>query len=121
MINFIIPGELCDLNHFIAANNANRYKAALIKKAETYRVASEIRAAKVPKITSPMVEMICTWYTKDKKKDADNICGFGLKVILDGMVMAKILPNDTRAYTGSFVHHFETDRLRPRVEIEISV
>ena len=120
MINFIIPGELCDLNHFIAANNANRYKAALIKKAETYRVASEIRAAKVPKITSPMVEMICTWYTKDRKKDSDNIM-FATKFLMDGMVMAKILPNDTRAYTGSFVHHFETDRLRPRVEIEISV
>src|SRR3990167_10543739 len=102
MISFVIPGELVSLNEYINADRTNRYKAALIKKAETHRVASEIRAAKVPKITKPMVKMICTWYTKDKKKDADNVAGSGLKLILDGMVMAKILPNDSSAYTGSF-------------------
>src|SRR3990167_3523428 len=120
MISFTIPGELVSLNEYINTDRTNRYKAALIKKAETYRVASEIRAAKVPKITKPMVEMICTWYTKDKKKDSDN-CAFAIKFILDGMVMAKILPNDTRAYTGSFVHHFEVDKRRPRVVVDISI
>jgi len=115
---FIIPGELTDLNTYINAERTNRYKAASIKKAETQRVWGELENQKVKPIKG-IVEMICTWYTKDLKKDSDNVA-FALKYILDGMVLAKVLPDDSRKYTGSIVHIFDVDAKKPRVEIDIT-
>lgn len=117
MISFTIPGELIDLNNYINAERTNKFRAAMIKKAETHRVMREIQAAKVKKITEPITEMICVWYTKNEKKDADNVT-FAIKFILDGMVAAKILPDDSRKWISCFTHIVDVGE-KPRVEIEI--
>ncbi len=112
---FTIPGSLTDLNTYINAERSNRFQAAKIKKAETARVAELVRGlTPVQKIRV----MTCYWYTESDRKDADNTC-YGIKFIMDGLVLAGVLPDDSRKYTGSIVHHFATDKDNPRVEVEL--
>lgn len=116
-MKFTITGELTDLNTYINAERTNRFMAAKIKKEETMRVYAEIMSQKV-KPMNKITEMICTWYTKNERKDFDNTV-FALKYIMDGLVLAKVIPNDSRAYTGAIYHIPEVDQKKPRVEIEV--
>ena len=36
-----------------------------------------------------------------------------------GLVLAGVLPNDSRRYTGSIHHTFQVDRLHARVEVTL--
>ena len=47
-----------------------------------------------------------TWYMKDRKKDVDNIA-YAKKFILDAMVNANIIPNDTFRYIKGFIDDFK--------------
>src|SRR6185312_2364195 len=118
MQTLIITGEMVDLNTYVNAERGNRYHAAAMKKAETERV---YWACKEQHLT-PMPEGIsliqCDWYTKDLRKDGDGL-SFGLKAIYDGLVLAGVLPNDSRRYTGSIHHTFAVDKERPRVVIAL--
>jgi hypothetical protein len=44
---------------------------------------------------------------------------FGSKAVFDGLVLAGAIPNDSRRYTGSILHHFYVDKQSPRIEIEV--
>lgn len=59
-----------------------------------------------------------TWYSKDKRKDPDNIAS-GIKFLLDGLVEAGVLPNDGWKEIRSISHSFHIDKANPRVEVEI--
>lgn len=83
------------LNDYIEAERKNKYKAAKIKKELTELVACECKAQKIPKMES--VKLSFRWYEKNKKRDKDNIC-FSKKWIIDGMVHAGVLKNDTWEY-----------------------
>ena len=110
-----IPGELTDLNTYIRAERSNRYFAAKLKKEETERVAWLSKGHKVEKYP---INIACNWYLKDKKKDPDNV-SFSIKFILDGLVMAGVLENDSQKYIKSIGHNFFIDKKNPRVEVEI--
>jgi hypothetical protein len=84
---------LTNLNKFISANNNNRYAAASIKRNETELVAWKCREQNAPKLKK-LHSLEFIWRCKDKRQDKDNIC-FAKKFILDGMVMAGVIPNDT--------------------------
>ena len=111
----IIKGELTDLNSYIRAERGNRYAAAKIKEDETYRVAQECVASKLKKMTKIHV-MTCNWYCKNERKDTDNV-EFAKKFIMDGLATCKIIPDDTRKYTGSTLHQHYIDKLNPRIEV----
>lgn len=117
MIEFTIPGSLCDLNTYIRAERTNRFIAAKIKKEETERVYWELKRQKTAKIEK-ITLMEIHWYTKDLKKDSDNVT-FAQKFILDGMVQAGIIPNDSRRYTGVTTHHMFVDKINPRITVSI--
>jgi len=116
-LTLIIKGELTDLNTYIDAERSNRFAAAKLKKAETALVAFSCKQQKL-KPVEKIEGIVCTWYTKDKRKDGDNI-SFGIKAIYDGLVVAGILPNDSRKHTGSITHHFAVDPVNPRVEVSL--
>ena len=116
-MKFTIFGELTDLNTYINAERTNKFKAAKIQEFQTQMVYLDLLGQKVKPIKK-ITEMICTWYTKDLKKDSDNIA-FAVKFILDALVLAKVIPNDSRRYTGSIYHLFEVSKDNPRVEIEL--
>jgi len=111
-------GEFTDLNTYIAAERGNRFAAAEIKRDETDRVQmgclSEENSKQAP-ITKPC--FVCfEWYTRNERKDADNVA-FAKKFILDGLVKAGILKDDTRKFVLGFTDNFKVDSDFPRVMV----
>lgn len=116
-----ILGELVDLNTYINAERRNRFLGAKIKKQETENVwmqcLSEDNQNQKP-IKKPCV-IHFKWFTRNERKDPDNVCGTGHKFVLDGLVKSGILVNDTRKYIKGFTDYFFVDSSLPRVEIEL--
>jgi hypothetical protein len=117
-VTFTIEGELPQLNDYIRAERGNRFAAASIKKHATARVRSEALSQKLPRLLR-FDQLICVWYTRDARKDADNVA-FAVKFVLDGLVDARVLPGDGRKFTGAILHSFLVDAKRPRVEVTIA-
>ena len=111
-----IPGQLTDLNSYIRAERGNRYAAAKLKKDDTERVAWLSKGHKIEKYP---VNITLQWFLKDGRIDPDNV-SFGGKAILDGLVIAGVLKDDSLKYIKSIAHVFEIDKSDPRVEVEIS-
>lgn len=119
-MHITIPGELCNLNTYITAERAHRFKGAKIKRQETNRVMWEVMAQKVPHVTSYPVHITYTWYSKDSRVDIDNVA-FAVKFIHDGLVEAGVLDGDDRKHVAGFTHSaFLIDKTNPRVELEIT-
>jgi Holliday junction resolvase RusA-like endonuclease len=112
-----IPGRLPGTNEMIAAAKlkGRNYKEYTYRK-NTYTNTVAWLAKKLPKYEQ--IDLIITWYEPNLKRDIDNIAG-GTKFILDGLVRAGTIPDDSQRYINSIVHKFALDRQNPRVEIEI--
>lgn len=118
LINF--PGEFTDLNQYLKAMSNNRFGGGKIKKMETERAYYDCRnqlISTIPKSEYP-IHIVFNWYCRDKRKDIDNVA-FAKKFILDGMVMAGILENDSRKFLTGFSDEFFIDSKNPRVIVEI--
>ncbi len=118
MRTLVILGELTDLNKYIAELNSSRWGGNNIKQIETNRVEKEARKAKVEPVLEYPVKIIYKWYSKDQRKDTDNVA-FSKKFINDGLVNAKILIDDSRKYVSGFSDEFYIDKKNPRVEVII--
>ena len=116
-MNIVIKGELTDLNTYIKALNSHRLSGNKVKKDNTIIVYSEAR--EYPEVEKYPVKITYSWYSKDNRKDIDNVC-FAKKFINDGLVLAGVLRNDSRKYVSGFEDRFYIDSDNPRVEIEIS-
>jgi len=112
---FTVPGELTDLNRYIQAERGNRYAASNIKKKETARCAAACRHV-AP--VSAQVVVRFTWYTRNTRKDPDNVA-HAKKYVLDGMVASGVLPQDSRKHICGLVDDFQVDADNPRVEVFI--
>lgn len=60
------------------------------------------------------------WYEPNKKRDLDNISGFGRKVIQDALVENGILQNDGWKNIIGFSDMFYVDAENPRIEVIIT-
>ena len=114
----IIPGELPDLNQIISASKDHWGSYSSLKKANTQLVAFCTKRDTKRKYNK--IDLEITWYCKDRRKDKDNIMAGGLKMILDGLVVAGVIQNDGWAHIGSINNHFEVDKDNPRVEVCIT-
>jgi len=114
----VIPGELPDLNQIIAESKNHWGSYSSLKKANTQLVAFCTKQATKQKYKK--IDLEITWYCKDRRKDKDNIMAGGLKMILDGLVVAGVIKNDGWSEIGSINNHFEVDKDNPRVEIKIT-
>lgn len=126
--HLIIPGELPDLNQIIAAAKQRGFARksgkfvpglsyASMKRKYTEKVMLLARAAKLRPIQRPC-RISFTWWCKNKRKDMDNIRA-GTKFILDGLIKAGVLPNDTWEFIRSFHDDFFLGRDDPRVHVEL--
>lgn len=116
-MKFEIPGRLPGLNEIIEAakqGKGNYQPYARMKEEYTTMVAW--LAKKLPAYEK--VALIITWHEPDRRRDPDNIMA-GQKFIMDGLVMAGTIPNDSQKYVRGIMHRFEVDRQNPRVEVEI--
>lgn len=115
----IIPGRLDNLNDYIRAERANRYKGAQYKADNENIVTGAIQEClKGIHIDKP-VTVLCRWYEKDKRRDPDNICSFGLKVILDALVRSGVLKDDGWDHIKSLSNEFYIDSGDPRIEVTL--
>jgi hypothetical protein len=118
MLTFTIPGELTTLNEYIDAERRHYHLAAALKKKETKRVAMEIKALGIKPLTIFPVHIIYIWYSKDARKDLDNVA-FSKKFIQDGLVLGGLIPNDSRKQIAGFSDIFYIDKENPRTEVNI--
>lgn len=91
----------CDfvyLNEYINTERRNKYAAAKIKDNLTNEVAFQCELKRLEK-PQGKVDMIFKWHVKGRH-DSDNIA-FAKKFVLDGMVQAGLLENDS----PKFVRH----------------
>lgn len=116
---FVIDGRLAGLNEMTSANRANMFAGAGLKKKETHRCILAAKIARLPKIKNP-VSVSIAWVEPNSKRDLDNIAA-GTKFIFDGLVECEVLPNDTRQWIRSIVHHFpDPDKDKPRVIVTLT-
>lgn len=109
MATIVINTPLPSLNDYINAERSNKLYAAKIKQQTTNNVCYLAKQFKV-KIEKPC-DIKFTWFKPDNKTDHDNIA-FTKKFILDGLVKAGVLQNDTPRFVRNFQDVFEIDRTR---------
>ena len=112
----VIPGELPDLNTIIDESKKHWAEYNRMKKEYTEMVAWLAKG----KGKFKKINLDITWVCKDRRKDKDNIMAGGLKMILDGLVVAGVIKNDGWSEIGSINNHFEVDKDNPRVEVCIT-
>lgn len=116
----VIPGELPDLNTIIAESKRGRGKWQPYNemKQEHTNIVAWIAKSEIKKQLKK-IDLTITWICKNRRKDKDNIMAGGLKMILDGLVVAGVIKNDGWSEIGSINNHFEVDKDNPRIEVEI--
>ena len=114
-MKIIIPGELPDLNEIIRVSKLHYGAYSTMKRKYTKIVA--IHSMNLPKIKKG--DFVIRWYSKNRRKDPDNIAGGGTKILLDGLIDAGILENDGWNQVNSITHLFEVDKNNPRTEVVI--
>ena len=116
-MKFDIEGRLPGLNEMIdaAKKGKGKYQPYSMMK-QTYTDMVAWLAKKLPAYEKAV--LVITWYEPDRRRDPDNIMA-GQKFILDGLVAAGTIPNDSQKYVRGIMHRFEVDRQNPRVEVEI--
>lgn len=115
---FTIRGTLPGLNELIEAERRNRFIGAKLKKQYEAVVMRAARSLGNVEFEEP-VYMVHHWYEKDRRRDKDNICAFGRKVIQDALVKARFLRNDGWKNIAGFEDRFYVDKDKPRVVVEI--
>ena len=61
-----------------------------------------------------------TWVEPNKRRDPDNISSAGIKLILDAMVWAGIIIDDSQKYVEGWTNTFRVDKENPGVIVEVS-
>lgn len=118
-MRIVIPGELPDLNTIIAEakKGRGRYQPYNeMKREHTENIAWVAKSETKKKLKR--IDLEITWVCKDRRKDKDNIMA-GTKFILDGLVVAGVIPNDGWKEIGRISHDFKVNKHNPRVEVEL--
>jgi Holliday junction resolvase RusA-like endonuclease len=115
---FTIVGRLPGINEIIGKARSNHYASAAQKRRWTAYCAKAATEAGLPKITKP-VKISVAWFEPNTRRDADNVAGGGTKFVLDGLVDAGVLPDDSQAYVTEFHHVVAPDKLYPRVVVTL--
>lgn len=112
-------GTLPGLNEIINENRRNYHAGAKLKKEAQYLVTVCARKTLKRWRASKPVFMRYTWYEPNKKRDKDNICAGGRKIIQDALVEAGYLPGDGWKDIVGFSDAFRVDKNEPRIEVDI--
>lgn len=115
-----IPGPLPGLNQLISAAKGAGGRGiayARLKRRWTDTVILLARAAKLQPIDGP-VRLMFLWVEASKRRDPDNVAAGGRKLILDGLVAAKVLPNDGWAQVESWS---DTFAVSPKPGVSVSL
>lgn len=112
----LIDGRMPGLNDYIRKERRNRYMAADMKRKWTNKVADLAIQKREPKHHG-RVWVFIKCYEKDERRDADNVEAFAKKCILDGLVRAGVIVDDSRKWLDGCSCEVMTDREFPRIEV----
>ena len=112
--HFVVKSRFCSLNEFYRMHHMKQGK---VKRENDEVVAWSAKAAHIKPYTKP-VQIDCLWVEPNKRRDHDGI-HFGVKFILDGLVKAGILKDDSPRYVKRITHEVAYDRDNPRIEVWI--
>ena len=115
-MTLVIKGRLPGLNEYIDACRRDPRAGNRMKREAEEIVIWSAKASLRGKIPTPCI-MHYAWYEPNQKRDLDNICGFGHKVIQDALVKAKYMPGDGWAHIRGIRDDFQVDRKNPRIEV----
>ena len=116
--SFLYPGRLPGMNEIIAASKAHRMAYSTEKKRLTDEICLLAMVAKLKPVTGAVIIRM-HWHEPNGRRDVDNVTA-GQKFILDGLVAAKVLPDDSRKWVRGLEHRFpEPDKDHPRIVVEI--
>ena len=111
-----IKGQFPSLNEVLGLAKSHWSKYAKLKRELTLSVALEAKSQGLKPVQGP-VHIIFDWYEKDRRRDVDNIIGFGQKPVIDGLVEAGILKNDGQKQVPMLSHRFHVDKQNPRIRV----
>ncbi|MEE0477944.1 MAG: hypothetical protein UDK32_08755 [Adlercreutzia sp.] len=116
--SMVIEGRMPSLNDYVRAVNANRFKGNAMKQECTSLAAWAAKAARMPRFARP-VTVRFTWVEGNRRRDIDNVA-FAKKFVLDGLVQAGVIGNDTPQYVTGFEDRFAYDGRHPRIIVEVT-
>ena len=123
MTKLIIPGVLPAQNEVIQESKRQHRKYSpynQLKRAHEAVIVACIRNQGLHPIdaTDLPVCVSVDWYEPSRRRNPDNIrCG--VKMVLDALVAARILPNDGWSEVGEMRDRYFVDKLNPRVEVSL--
>ena len=114
----VIPGKLPNLNDIIKAAKIKRGPKSypVMKRGWTAAIAVLARNQMEP--IKGRVDIVIRSYEPDKRRDPDNVQAGAFKFILDGLVKAGIIDNDSQKVINDMrFPPIRTDKVNPRVEV----
>lgn len=114
----VIEGRMPGLNEYVEAERTNRYVAAKMKKQWTNLVRDIAILTREPRHNRKQ-DVHFHWVEPNRLRDKDNI-DFAKKFIFDGLVKAKVLPNDGWRWVGEISNSYSVDKRHPRVEVTLT-
>ena len=91
-------------NDYIDLERLNKYKAAATKRTFTNRIKFWTLSQVKPNLMMQgTYDLVVDWYRKDRRHDADNVY-FGIKFLLDGIVAAGVVADDSRKHIRNISH-----------------
>ena len=108
-------------NELIDMRGRNRFGYASLKRTYTeLAMGYALEAAQACGWVAPegKVAVECSWVERNARRDPDNVEG-GIKWLLDGVVKAGALKDDSQRYVARVTHEYAVDKERPGVGVTI--
>lgn len=116
MYQLTIEGRLPSANDYIEACRRNKYKAAKMKRDAQDYIIANIRQ-QIPDVhIYGRARIHFKWFEPNSRRDIDNVA-FAKKFVLDALVEAETIPDDSQKYVTSFTDEITTDKDKPRIEV----
>ena len=119
MPSFTINGRLIGFNEYSQLQRTNAFMGAKKKREDTEKIAWLIRSTLKKYSAEKPVVVHFAWYEPNRRRDMDNVAGYGHKVILDALVKAGALKDDGWKYVKGFTDRFAVDKQKPRIIVTI--
>lgn len=103
-----VPGQMPGLNDLIAAAKGFGGRGvayAKLKKQWTETVWGLAKRERLPYFER--ASFAFEWRESSRRRDPDNVAAGGRKIILDGLVLANVLPGDGWAHVARWIDRFE--------------
>ena len=114
---FVIKGRFPSRNELENLSRQHWSLGHKKKKEMTNTVYYACKAQKLRKYRNEKIKLLCRFYEINNRRDPDNIFSGAIKAILDGIVKAGIINDDSQRYIKSIAFELAIDRNNPRIEV----